>query len=312
MNGIELSRSYYEQFGLPMLEEKFPELLEKIAVGICGPGSECFGFDDEISRDHDYEPGFIIFLPGESIVDRKTAFLLERAYDSLPADYMGVRRLRLKPVGGSRRGVKRTADFFRDRVGTPDGKMSLSEWLCIPEYARAEALNGAIFFDGYGEITAIRFALSDMPRDVWLKRMAGCLITMAQAGQYNYPRILAHGEREGAQLALFEFAQSAMELVFLLNQKPMPYYKWCFRALRSLSLLPDSADLFGSLILSGNTSSEVDRKIDTVNRICDMVSLEISVQLKTSYDVELERLAYAVNDLIEDGEIRNLSIFFTA
>ena len=65
MNGLELSRAYYETFGRPMLEERFPELLPKIAVGLCGSGSECWGYDDAVSRDHDFEPGFCIFLSEE-------------------------------------------------------------------------------------------------------------------------------------------------------------------------------------------------------------------------------------------------------
>ena len=63
-----------------MLEAQFPHLLSQIAVGLFGSGSECFGYDDDISRDHDFEPGFMLLLPGEDAVDRRAAFLLERAY----------------------------------------------------------------------------------------------------------------------------------------------------------------------------------------------------------------------------------------
>ena len=111
MKGLELSRRYYETFGRPMLEEKFPELLPLLAVGFAGAGSERLGFDDEISRDHDFEPGFCLFLPGEEIVDRRQAFLLERAYAGLPKEFEGVRRSLVAPVGGPRNGVIRTADF---------------------------------------------------------------------------------------------------------------------------------------------------------------------------------------------------------
>ena len=52
MNGLELSRAFYETYGLPMLRTQFPELLPLLAVGLIGSGSECFGFDDEVSRDH--------------------------------------------------------------------------------------------------------------------------------------------------------------------------------------------------------------------------------------------------------------------
>ena len=99
MNGLELARAYFEAHGRPMLEEQFPELLPFLAAGILGSGSECFGYDDEVSRDHDFEPGFCIFLPGEDVVDRRSAFLLERAYAKLPKEFMGVSRAPLQPAG---------------------------------------------------------------------------------------------------------------------------------------------------------------------------------------------------------------------
>ena len=110
MQGLELARAYFETCGLPMLERDFPDLLPKLAAGLFGQGSECFGFDDEVSRDHDFEPGFCLFLPGEEEVDRRTAFLLERAYAKLPREFMGLKRGLMAPVGGPRRGVVRIGD----------------------------------------------------------------------------------------------------------------------------------------------------------------------------------------------------------
>ena len=75
MKGIEVSNRYFEQFGMPMLEKEFGELLPYLACGIAGGGSECFGFDDGVSLDHEFEAGFCIFLPGEDVVDRRAAFL---------------------------------------------------------------------------------------------------------------------------------------------------------------------------------------------------------------------------------------------
>ena len=232
MNGLELARAYYEAYGAPMLRERFPELLPVIAVGLCGSGSECWGYDDLVSRDHDFEPGFCLFLPDEDTVDRRTAFLLERAYAALPKAFEGFIRSRINPVGGGRHGVIRRADFFRDRCGSPDGALTVEGWLTTPEELLAEALNGEVFFDGDGAFTRIRARLADMPEDVRRKKLAGRLILMKQAGIYNYPRILAHGEAGAAQLAIHAFADAAMRAVFLLNRRPMPYYKWSFRAMR--------------------------------------------------------------------------------
>ena len=53
MKGLELAKAYYEEYGRPMIREKFPDYEGRIAVGLAGEGSECFGYDDEISRDHD-------------------------------------------------------------------------------------------------------------------------------------------------------------------------------------------------------------------------------------------------------------------
>ena len=44
MRGLELSRAYYEAFGAPMLQEQFPEWADRLAVGLVGSGSECFGW----------------------------------------------------------------------------------------------------------------------------------------------------------------------------------------------------------------------------------------------------------------------------
>ena len=62
MKGLELSRLCYEQSGRPALEAQFPELFPRMAVGLAGEGSECFGFDDAFSRDHDWGPGFCLWL----------------------------------------------------------------------------------------------------------------------------------------------------------------------------------------------------------------------------------------------------------
>ena len=128
MNGLKLAKAYYESYGRPMLEEQFAEILPKLACGLCGSGSECFGFDDAVSEDHDFEPGFLIFLPCEDEVDRKTAFALERAYAKLPKEFMGYKRSMVQPVGGARHGVVRTAEFFTEKCGSPDGALTREQY----------------------------------------------------------------------------------------------------------------------------------------------------------------------------------------
>ena len=309
MNGLELSRAYYEQYGEPMLRERFPQLMPLLAAGLAGSGSECWGYDDEISRDHDFEPGFILFLPGEDVVDRRTAFALERAYAALPKEFMGVKRAMLAPVGGARHGVLRTADFFREKTGSVDGNLSLMEWLALPEYLLAEAVNGEIFADGLGEVTAIRDRLRHRPADVRLKKLAGQLLLMGQSGQYNYRRCLLHGETGAAQLAVAEFVKSAMAAVFLLNDIYQPYYKWSFRAMRALPRLSITAELLEYLLTTDNEEEIASEKYAVMEGIAADIIGELQAQgLTQAVCGDLEKHAYSVNDRISDAQIRNLHI----
>ena len=303
MNGVELARGYFEEYGLPMLRKEFPELLPHLAARLFGSGSECFGFDDGVSRDHDFEPGFLLLLPGEDVIDRRSAFLLERAYARLPKEYGGVKRSLLQPVGGSRRGVLRTADVFTEKTGSPDGRLSAEMWLRVPEHALAEAVNGELFYDGSGEVTAIRERLRHYPEDIRRKKLAGQLLLMAQSGQYNYRRCLQHGENAAAQLAVTEFVRNGMEVLFLLNRTYQPYYKWSFRALRSLPVLSIEAELFEYLLTTDNEAA-AEEKYDVIEGIAaDVIDALMEEGLTKASCGDLEKHAYSVNDSIEDAQL---------
>ena len=309
MKGLELARRYYEAYGRPMLRERFPEAAPYIAAGLAGSGSECLGYDDEISADHDFGPGFCLWLPGEDVVDRKTAFRLERAYAALPAEFEGYRRPAVAPVGGARTGVIRMADFFAEKTGSPTGEPDAAAWLRVPVSSLGEAVNGAVFDDPYGVFSSVRERLGHMPRDIRLKRMAGHLLTMAQSGQYNYQRCLDHGEEGAAQLAAVAFVKSAISVVFLLNDRYEPFYKWVFRALRELPALSELEPLLVGILSAPNDPETSFRKyadIETVSAA--VIGALIDRELTRASCGDLEKHAYSVNDAIADGAIRNMHI----
>lgn len=309
MNGLEISRAYFEEFGMPMLQRDFPDLVPHVAAGLFGSGSECFGFDDATSRDHDFDPGFMLLIPGEDVVDRRREFALERAYAALPKEFMGVARPKMAPVGGMRRGVMRIAEYFQDKVGSPDGILTVGQWLTVPSHALAEATNGALFHDGSGQVSAIRAGLSRYPDDIRRKKLAGHLLLAAQAGQYNYRRCLEHGENAAAQLAAIAFVQHAMSAAFLLNNVHEPFYKWSFRAMRGLPLLAIDAELLEYLITTDNEGELAHEKYDVIEGIAaDIIDELIDQELTKANCGDLEKHAYSVNDGIADGQIRNLHV----
>lgn len=311
MKGLELAEKFYEEYGKKMIDESFSHIKQYLAVALCGSGSECLGFDDSLSQDHDFEPGFCIFLPDESLVSSRDEFLLERAYSKLPKEFLGFKRNELNPVGGNRHGVIRIADFFDSKTGTKDGELTTDGWFFVSEQFLIEATNGKIFSDNFGLLTNIREKLSYLPEDIRLKKLAGNLLIMAQSGEYNYPRCIKRSESAAAQLAISEFVNAALKVIFLLNKRYIPYYKWVFKALKELNKLSSLHGDLEYLISSGNTENEVITKIGILEQISSAIIDELNKQkLSELASATLEAHAYSVNDKIKNPEIRNLHVMY--
>ena len=309
MKGLELCEKFYNECGRPMLEHDFGDVLPFCAVGVAGSGSECLGYDDDVSRDHDFEPGFCIFLPDESVVDRRVSFELERAYARLPREFEGFSRQSLAAVGGARHGVIRMSEFFEAKTGKSDGALSLFDWISVPEQALLEAVNGKVFYDAYGEFTKTRESLAYMPEDARLKKLASNLLALSQAGQYNYPRCVGRGETGAACLAVNEFVLCVMHVIFLLNKRYMPYYKWSFCALRELEIGSDVHTALEWLMSSPNGETETKEKTKSIESLCATLGKELYRRgLLRCETADAELMAYEVNSRIRDVALRNAHI----
>lgn len=247
LKGLALARAFWEQHGRPMIAERYPEYRGRIAAGLMGHGSDCYGFDDATSRDHDFGPGFCLWLTAAdyaAIGER-----LQADYDALPAEFLdvGPRVETARASGQGRRvGVFEVGAFFESLTGrtTAPAATSPHEWLMLDEPTLAAATNGAVFADPLGEVGAARDGFRRMPPDVRLALLGQRLGMMAQAGQYNVPRMLGRADGEAAWLSVSEFVRASASAVFLLNGPAtvgyLPYYKWHFAALRELASRPVS------------------------------------------------------------------------
>ena len=301
MKGLEEAKALYEAHGAEMIHTQFPELEGRIAVGLAGHGSECFGFDDELSRDHDFEPGFCLWLTDED--DLAFGTRLSHAYRELVAGAPAER----SALGEKKLGVIRSSDFYRRYTGCSGAPESPEHWLALPSYALAEATNGEVWRDDLGEFSAVRETLlHGMPEDVRRKKIAARAVSMAQSGQYNYARCLAHGEAGAAQLALTEFVRSACSMAFLLNRAHEPYYKWCFRAMERLERLSELKEALEFLLVGENDST---LRQGVVEDICTQVIKELRRQgLTDSSSDYLEAHAFEVQERIESHTLRSMHI----
>lgn len=110
MTGLELARDYFRQEGPLMLERDFSQLLPRL-VGLAGEGSHRFGFDDEFSKDHDWGPGFCIWMCDDDFAQYSTE--LQAARESSPRSFRGWESPPVGTDGAKRFGVHRTSVFFR-------------------------------------------------------------------------------------------------------------------------------------------------------------------------------------------------------
>lgn len=308
MQGLDISRDFYRQYGKPMLEELFPDVTNRIAVGLVGEGSECFGFDDEISRDHDFDAGFCLWITEED--ERKFGFRLERAYSKLPKEFMGLQRSMLSPVGGNRHGVITIENFYTRFLGAPNAPDSVERWLYTPTSSLAAATNGEVFRDDLGLFSSVRNQLlSGYPEDIRRKKLAAHTILMAQAGQYNYPRCIARKERGAAQLAIFEYVKHGISVIYLLNNHYEPFYKWAYRGLKELPVLGSLGDALQGLTELNNSPSNAITKQEVIEDIASLLIREFRSQgLSETVCADLEKHAYSILDGIKDGTLRNMHI----
>ncbi|MDR0838216.1 MAG: DUF4037 domain-containing protein, partial [Oscillospiraceae bacterium] len=202
---LALSHEYFERYALPSLKERFPELLTSLAAGLVGNGSECFGYDDEISRDHDWGVDFFLWLPeGYSARIPELAAWKAELLETHPPEFP-----RTKSEYGARVGIETVGGFYRSLIGYPEGPKTLNDWVNIPEENLAMAVNGEIFLDNSGEFTKTREYLSEFfPEDLRLKRLSHSCMMMAQGGQYNFGRCAARGDVVAARSALSQFSDA--------------------------------------------------------------------------------------------------------
>lgn len=234
--GLALCREYYEAYGKPMLESQFPEYVERITVGLVGEGSDCFGYDDALSQDHDWGPSFCMWV--SEAVYEEIGEALEEAYEKLPKQYKGY-VYQASAQGRGRRGVHKVEEFYRSLLGAEncpkDGQEWSAEairWEALEDDRLAVAVNGELFAEGDGSFGKIREILTEgYPLRIRYLKIAEAMARFSQAGQYNYSRMLERGDKVAAQLQLGESLKEAMKLLYYMKGDYPPHDKWLFHGL---------------------------------------------------------------------------------
>lgn len=303
---LEQSREFYEKYGKMMIQEQFADYESRIAVGMVGEGSDCFGYDDEISMDHDYGVGFCMWLTKDDYM--AIGSRLQDAYMKLLKDtgrysYNCDRLM-------DRRGVFVNHEFYEKFLG--EGYNLDRGLFRYKDYQLAAATNGEVFRDDLGEFTTIRRRLLKYYTDVeWRHKLAESIHSFSQCGQSNYARMMCRGDYVAANLCIQKAIDAAMDVVYLLAKTYAPYYKWKFKGIDNLikedrwkttEKLSDLKSYLVELTELGNQSKAWegviynaavvnyhDRKILIIDRIAQILLDEIKAQnIADGYDLFLQ------------------------
>ena len=212
-------------------------------------------------------------------------------------------------TGAQRVGVMRTSDFYRYYIGCSGVPDTLMRWVRIQEHFLATCTSGEVFEDGLGEFSAIRNGLLPCyPEDVRLKKLAARAATMAQSGQYNYHRLMRRGDVFGARLALAEFLNAALSMLYMLNFRYEPFYKWQFAGAEGLVAMSEALPYLKDIAAS-STRRDADAIARDIEAASAVAISELRLQGLTDAEGDyLEPHAYSIMSKIEDPEIRGLHV----
>lgn len=282
-----MSENYWELQIKPFLNQNYATYMERIAAGLVGEGSECYGFDDDISRDHDWGARICLWLDYRDYVE--IGERLQRQLEGLSKSF------RQQPVMWirGRSGVLDRGSFFRKYLGVESLPLTLGQWLSIPEHFLSTVSNGKIFYDPSGRFSRIHEELNlGYPEDIRLKKLALRCMELAQSGQYNFPRLWERGDRVGMFLTRSEYIRSAISAVYLLNNNYTPYYKWMFYGMKQLPILGKEA---GQLITRLADAEKEREMILLIEGICSLLSEEFFHQ-------NISDISLGENNLILHGK----------
>jgi len=305
MKGLELAEKYFREYGAPMIVQKFGDYKERIAAGLVGEGSECYGFDDGISRDHDWGPGFSLWLTGEDY--HAIGPRLQEELTGLPAEFEGFGPRQMTEWGTGRTGVFEIGDFYKRYTGFDHVPANIREWRLIPEVNLAACTNGKVFTDPLGEFTGFREELKSFyPEDVRLKKIAARCMSIAQLGQYNFMRCIRREEFVAARYVEAQFSAQVISLIFLLNRQYMPFYKWMHRAMKELPILGEVVYKLLSDIAIGYSPG---KKSQLMEEICSLIISEFRREgLSDSPSDFLLDHAPLIQGKIRDNDLRNMDV----
>jgi hypothetical protein len=327
MQGIELSRRFYQELVRPWLSQESPGL--RYAAALIGYGSELLGFDDAMSQDHNWGPRVHLFVDEAAFDDRAEALAAAFA-DAAPPTFLG------HPIGmanqpgavphrqggraDSRHGLEiwTVARALRFWVGLAPGEPSDNlGWLGLAEQRLIAFTAGAVFHDDDGRLTAERERLARPPRDVWLYKLAGQWRRLAEEQPFVGRNGVA-GDERGSRVIAARLVRDLMRLAFLIEGRNAPYSKWFGSAFDALPCGREIGPKLDAVLDAGDWRTRDAALADAALALAELqlargIAGAVPPRIQPFHDrpfsvVNSEEIVAALVAAIEDPALRDLPV----
>lgn len=328
---LELCGEFFHEVVKPILDDAMPAL--QYCAALIGPGSEVYGFDTEMSMDHDWGLRLFLFLDERdaSESDVISALLGNRlplTWDGFPVAIetltttSTVRKMESKDAA---RPLKHhvtpitlskfcQAQLAYDFTAEPP---SAAQWLSIPSHALREMVCGQVYHDPLGRIAELRRTLTWYPQDVYLYMLAaGC----QRIGQESHlmPRAGYAGSELGSAIIASRLVRDIMNLCFLLEKQYAPYAKWFGAGFNRLKCSGELEPLLMAVQTATAWQDRQDAMVKCYNIVTERLVAELGLEGKVPANsvsfhdrpfliMPAEQLVQAILALIQDPTVLGIS-----
>jgi hypothetical protein len=260
--GLHLSELFYKESVEPILHAKFPGL--EYAAARLGYGSEVLGFDDEMSRDHDWGPRLTLFLSDDILetikpkIDDALRNHLPHLFHGYPTNWSLPHEDQtwalMETVAGPvnhRVEITTARKFVLEYLGFDIvGELTPADWLTFPQQKLLGITGGKVFHDDV-ELKAVREYFSWYPDDVWLYLLASGWQRIGQE-EHLMGRAGEAGSETGSILIASRLVRDIMRLCFLMEKRYAPYPKWFGKAFAKLKCNQEFSPILNNVFESEN------------------------------------------------------------
>jgi hypothetical protein len=264
VSGAALSRLYYDEVVGPAIAARWPGLPH--AAGRLGSGSEVLGFDDDMSRDHDFGLRVNLLVPPGVTrqIEAHLDAVLPDAFDGYPTRFATT----WDPQVRHRVQVDDVRTFVASRTGISVAEpLSVPDWLSLTGEAVLEVTAGPVFADTAGDLSSARRRLAWYPDDLWAYVVATDWARMAQELPF-VGRTADRGDDVGSRVISSRLVGVAMHLAHLLERRWPPYAKWTGTSLTRLPSAKAAATPLRRAVDARDWRSREQGLVDALQILC--------------------------------------------